>query len=84
MRKDILERFIKDNFDLDYFKIKWEDDFLVTLEDSKSEISFCSYDGITIDCFIDEEYFNSYTLDKDLLNNETWFVINKREIVKGD
>lgn len=77
-RKELLEKFIKENFNLKFFKVIWEGDFLVTLEDTKSKITFISYDGVTIDCCIDGEYFNSYTQDKDLFNNEAWFVINKR------
>lgn len=78
-RKELLEKFIKENFALENFKVKWLEEFLVTLEDSKSKISFFCYDGFTIDCLIDGEYFNSYTQDKDLLNNDTWFVVNKRK-----
>lgn len=79
MRKELLEKFIKDNFDLKFFKVNWEEDFLVTLEDCNSRISFICYDGVTIDCAIDGDYFNSYTLDKDLLKNDAWFVFNKKK-----
>lgn len=78
MRKELLEKFINDNFDLTFFNIVWSEDFLVSLKDSKSIVSFISYDGVTIDCYIDGEYFNSYRHDKDLLNKDAWFVINKR------
>lgn len=77
-RKDLLRKFLKDNFDLSCFNIKWESDFLVTLEDTNDTISFCCFDGVTIDLAINGIYFNSYTLDKDLINNNIWFVINKK------
>ena len=77
-RKDLLRKFLKDNFDLSCFNIKWESDFLVTLEDTNDTISFYCFDGVTIDLAINGIYFNSYTLDKDLINNNIWFVINKK------
>lgn len=80
MRKELLEKFIKENFNLEKFNVNWLDDFIVELIDSNNDkISFMSIDGVTIDCNINDVYFNSYTLDKDLFKNELWFVFNRRK-----
>ena len=77
-RKELLQKFLNENFNLKFFKVNWLEDFLVSLEDTKSKIYFICYDGVTIDCVIDDEFFACYTQDKDLLNDECWFIINKK------
>lgn len=75
-RKELLERFLNENFDLTQFVVDWEDNFIVSLIDSRGEqLDLICYDNETICSYLEGRKFLTYRLDKDLENNSYFRVI---------
>lgn len=52
MRKELLKRFMKENFNLDYFNVNWKSDYLVELVDMNGSV-------ISMMCFNPEEIWTA-------------------------
>lgn len=75
-RKELLEKFINENFDLTKFCISWIDDFMLSLIDNTGDkLDLICYDNETVCSYINDKKFLSYSLEKDLCNNFYWKVI---------
>lgn len=75
-RRELLEKFMNENFDLNKFQIDWEDNFIVSLIDINGvQLDLICYDNETICSYIDGSKFLTYRLFPDLEGNYCFRVI---------
>lgn len=74
--KELLERFIEDNFNITKFAIKWQNDYLVDLFDEKgNKLTLATIIPYQIFSLINDEKHLRYEL-RICLGREEWVVLN--------
>lgn len=76
--RELLEKFIKDNFDVDKFQVEWHNSFFVTLSDYHGDkLELITINPYVINSAINGQYYLSYRLDKHFkTGQENWVIVN--------
>lgn len=76
--RELLEKFIKDNFNEDNFEINWHNSFYVTLKDYQGDkLELCTINPYMIITAINGQYYLTYRLDKHFkTGQENWIIVN--------